>query len=174
MNEIATTGNLIADLNHSLEYWHKILKERYPSLSEWKKPEKTITQLRGTTAGSAQSSVNKVNFHYGIYKDNPKHFLNSTVPHELCHLACRIMYGTKPSSHGPEWTSIMRSIGCVPTPCHSYDVGKFKSTLTYRYVCKNTHLVDVDLKIHLQLQKERNMIARCPKCKNPLSFQGKA
>lgn len=82
--------------------------------------------LRGTTAGRAFYTQNRVAFNPILLDQNPEHFVQQTVGHEVAHLAAFVKHGGHIKPHGPEWSRIMWALRLPARRCHNYDV----STIT--------------------------------------------
>jgi SprT protein len=76
----------------------------------------------GRLAGQAvyQHNSYKVRFHPGLLQVHGDEFINQVVPHEVCHIACRVLYQRK-IGHGIEWKNMMRRLGLSPDRCHTYE-----------------------------------------------------
>ncbi len=120
---------------------------------------------RGTTAGTANYRTWTINLNPVLLVENTDKFIERTVPHELAHLICDLVYphahrptrGVKRDVHGQYWKDIMRTLG-VPsneiTRCHSYDVTNAKKkTSSYQYKCEGCgHVFTLGPKRHAKLQ----------------------
>lgn len=130
--------------------------------------------IRGTTAGTARPSTWELRFNPTLLVENLDDFIADTVPHEVAHLACDMIYpeahkGTitftyagrvrrgKREIHGPKWQSIMRVLGADPSRCHDYDTSnvpsKSGSKTTYEWSCNGC-----GKKFHLLQRKHDNAI----------------
>lgn len=94
--------------------------------------------LRGTCAGKANYVKWILQFHPKIASENWNDYINTTVPHEVAHLAVELVYphahhrGGKRSVHGYEWQSIMHTLGADPARCHSYNVANIGNRFHYK------------------------------------------
>lgn len=130
----------------------------------FRKPHVTF-DVRGTTGGKAFYNEWKVAFNPVLLAENTEHFLKSTVPHEVAHLATMLVYphalrrmpGKKRSPHGAEWASIMTALGAAPNRCHTYDVENARvrnvNRTTYEYVCECGQSFNLGPKRHAKLQR---------------------
>lgn len=94
-----------------------------------------VYQLRGSVAGTATFRSWTIDLNAALLMQNIDKFIESTVPHEMAHLACDKIYPeahqrqytgrgrfTKRQPHGAEWREIMQVMGVREiTRCHSYD-----------------------------------------------------
>lgn len=124
-----------------------------------------VYKKRGTTAGTANYRTWTINLNPVLLVENTDKFIERTVPHELAHLICDLVYphahrpgrGVKRDVHGQYWKDIMRTLG-VPsneiTRCHSYDVTNAKKkTSSYQYKCEGCgHVFTLGPKRHAKLQ----------------------
>lgn len=102
--------------------------------------------VRGTCGGLAKYRSWEVAFNPVLLMENVEDFLESTVPHEVAHLATELVYphahrrtfGTKRQPHGPHWASIMNLLGADAKRCHTYDTtnAKVKRSTSYEYKCQ--------------------------------------
>lgn len=110
----------------------------------FKKPLITFN-VRGTCGGKAYYNEWKVDFNATLAKDNLQTYLDDVVPHEVAHLATKIIYpealqrrmGQKRRPHGPEWASIMVALGADPKRTHNMDTteARVRTKVTYGYKC---------------------------------------
>lgn len=113
---------------------------------QFKKPAITF-DVRGTTGGKAYTTKWIVAFNSVLLSENGDAFIQSTVPHEVAHLATELIYphahrrgfGQKRSPHGREWASIMRALGADANRCHTFDTtnARVKKTTSFAYKCPN-------------------------------------
>jgi SprT protein len=68
--------------------------------------------------------------------NNQNEFVDTTVPHEVCHLIAHQVYGRNIQAHGNEWKYVMSKLGQEPTRCHSMKVEPARKLATYSYTCK--------------------------------------
>jgi SprT protein len=119
----------------------------------------------GVVAGLAYRNKNQIDLSPTLLRENGDKFINRTVPHEIAHLICFIVWpGT--SAHGPEWKGVMRRLGLEPSRCHSYDTTSVSNTRPrpYTYVCKcSEHKLTANL--HFKIQLGRNRFCRLCKAK---------
>lgn len=81
---------------------------------------------RGTCGGTADTSINELNFNAPLMLDNWDEYLNQVIPHEVAHLVKGAVYGTERKgelmrSHGTYWKRIMRTFGIEPDRTHKMD-----------------------------------------------------
>lgn len=118
---------------------------RASELCGFQQADVTISfDLRGRAAGMYR--VKKKLFHQDrTIRYNPTIFsmyfddnLENTVPHEVAHYACDIIYGLgtiKP--HGEEWKRVMQALGADPKVTADYDISGIqqRKLTTYPYRC---------------------------------------
>lgn len=122
---------------------------------------KVSFQRKGTIAAVANSHNWIVDFNPILLNENVEEFIASTVPHEVAHLACDVIYPEanvqgRRGAHGSRWQELMRLLGVEPKTRHNYDVSTSKcqrKSTKYRYTCtccnKN---IDVGPRRHATLQ----------------------
>ena len=105
-----------------------------------------VYKKRGTTAGTANYRTWTIDLNPVLLVENVDKFIERTVPHELAHLICDLVYphahrpgrGAKRDVHGSYWKDVMRTLG-VPhheiTRCHSYDVSNASTRTRIQYRC---------------------------------------
>lgn len=110
------------------------------------------------------------------YKDD---YIERTVVHELAHLGIHEVYtvdkGYRVDGHGPEWKSMMRSLGADPSRCHSFeaDEGIGRRKAKYAYQCSNCCAeIKVGPTVHKRLQQGELYKTRC--CKARVVMSGAA
>lgn len=130
--------------------------------------------VRGTCGGKARYGVWEVDFNPILLAENVDHYLSSTVPHEVAHLATELIYphahrggfGQKRRPHGHEWASIMRTLGADPDRCHTYDVSnaRVKKSTSHEYKCLCCgHKFTLGPKRHAKMKSNPNAFYH-PKC----------
>lgn len=128
--------------------------------------------VRGTKAGLAKSKTMSIHFNSVLAMENTETFIQTTVPHEVCHIAvwhwARYFRKPFPSDHGPLWKKMMTDVGANPKRNHSYDVSSVKrNTKTYEYTCLCETPIELSSIIHGRILKGR--VYRCRKCRQSLS-----
>ncbi len=121
-----------------------------------------VYKKRGTTAGTADTRTQTLDFNAGIFEQNVEDFLVRTVPHEMAHLIdaqmnpethVPVLKGYrrngrpiyKRSIHGFTWKRIMVLIGADPARCHSYDVSTVsRRSEKFVWIC-STHGTEMKL-----------------------------
>lgn len=96
--------------------------------------------LRGKVAG--RGGIGGLRFNLELAKRNLNDYVNDTVPHELCHYFCMMLFNsryTKP--HGHEWKTMMKRIGINPTRCHNMDISFMRDKLWKCCGCGREYLV---------------------------------
>lgn len=125
--------------------------------------------VRGTTGGLAKSASMTVHFNNKLLKENIEHFIETTVPHEVCHIGvyhlCHVNKRNYPKNgHGADWQIMMRTVGVNARKYHEYEVER-KEPVEYRYECGCPNGVIIPEKIHKKI-KDKVMV--CKKCNTKL------
>ncbi len=128
----------------------------YPSIS---------FDLRGVCAGKAYDQRNHIQLNAVLLIENTKRMCEETVPHEVAHLVTRHHFGPKQRPHGPEWQSVMHTLGVTPKRVHDMDVARARTGKTHAYACRcTTH--EIGSRMHAAIR--RGVVYRCRHCKTPL------
>lgn len=123
-------------------------------------------KLIGGNAGKAFCVKGHITLNGALLMQNGIQFIDRTVPHELAHIVCEVLYpeAHHPSSgnwgkipkrkiHGPRFQEIMGVLGADGSRCHSYVIAsnnKTKAKFVYEcIVCGRDYVVGP--KIHKQL-----------------------
>ena len=129
--------------------------------------------LRGRTSGMfcTQGSEQWIRYNAWIFA---KHFdasLAVTVPHEVAHYICHLLYGrqrTRPKPHGKEWRAIMAKFGVPANATCKLDISdlpqKRLRRFNYRCDCMTHQLTSI--RHRRILNKQRRYF--CPKCNTEL------
>ena len=123
---------------------------------------------RGTTGGTANCSLNELNFNAGLMVDNWDEYLNQIIPHEVAHLVKGAVYGTERKgelmrSHGTYWQRIMCQFGIEPDRSHSMDISKVqqpKRKFVYECECCSVEFVLSSVK-HNRIERSRSRFQHC-------------
>lgn len=87
-------------------------------------------------AGLAYCTSIKIELNADLFLENLESFFVSTIPHEVAHIIATKVFPDAKQNHGPEWKSVMRSLGYVPTARHSFaPTATMKSNSLFRYTC---------------------------------------
>lgn len=86
--------------------------------------------VKNTDGGLAYHQLWLIRLNLILCFENEKHFIDTTVPHEVAHLIARAVYndkvlaetGKKMRPHGKEWKEVMGLFELAPKVTHSYDV----------------------------------------------------
>ena len=110
----------------------------------FKKPTVSFN-VRGTTGGYAKYASWEVDFNPVLLLENLDTYLIDVIPHEVAHLAAKLIYpqtlvrsfGKKRSPHGSEWASIMTVLGADPKRTHKMNTAnaKVRTMAKYEYKC---------------------------------------
>lgn len=127
---IALQQAVMRRLRHDLARANLILKTDYPE------PSINYRQ-RGTTAGSAYSSLWEIRLNATLLCENGQKFIDEVLPHELAHLLVHRYFG-KADPHGKEWQYMMEQVLNVSASrTHHFDTASVQGkTFTYRCQCQ--------------------------------------
>jgi len=107
------------------EATHACIDEAGRLLSHRFRTIPVLFDLRGRAAGMYRVHGCKREIRYNpwlfarYYEDN----LNNTVPHEVAHYVCDVLYGIRRiKPHGPEWRAVMTALGAVPEVTGRYEL----------------------------------------------------
>ena len=125
--------------------------------------------VKGTTGGLAKSASMTIHFNDKLLKENIENFIDTTVPHEVCHIAvyhlCQVEKRAYPKNgHGADWQIMMRVTGVNARKYHQYAV-EVKEPIEYKYECGCPSGLIIPEKIHKKI-KDKAMV--CKKCKKQL------
>lgn len=81
--------------------------------------EVIIKRINGRIAGQAFLSADRIHISEDYLRDCTDDVIATTVPHEVCHLYVNKYFPRAKQHHGPEFRSLMRSIGCEGSTYHS-------------------------------------------------------
>lgn len=129
---------------------------------------KVCFDLRGTTAGVAYPTLNKLNFNIPLAVENESDFLERTCKHEVSHLIAPIYFNKPVKAHGYEWKYIMVNVfGLFPHRCHAYSVSNHvcRKTKLHIYKCSCCHGVKVGAKHHKIIQTDAARVISCRTCR---------
>ena len=121
MNVTASVKKMVED---RIAVVHETVKEFYGREFA---PVNVTYDLRGRTAGTAQSNTRHVRLNAVLLMENQTEFVADTVGHELAHIFDKDLNGYRTKSngkrdiHGYGWKNVMRAIGQDPARCHSFD-----------------------------------------------------
>lgn len=126
---------------------------------------KVLFSRRGTIAAVANSANWLVDFNPILLNENTEEFVAKTVPHEVAHLACDILFPHRTCNdsgrrdvHGTHWQEVMTLLGVQPERCHHYDVTNSKihrKVTKHRYTCNCcSKPIDVGPRRHATLQAD--------------------
>ena len=92
-------------------------------------------------------------------------FMN-TVIHEIAHLVTDKVAPLAKQAHGPEFKSIMRALGGIPSTYHSYDVEPTKRRTVTR------HVATCGCQEHLLTPQASKKAWKCKKCNVNITLTG--
>jgi SprT protein len=116
---------------------------------------------------------NYVSFNEILALENGSVFKN-TIAHELAHLVTFQIYPDRKQNHGPEFRSVMQTLGYSPSTYHTYDISSVASKrikIRYEYVCRECgkHM-EVATPTHTKISSKGGYVC---KCGGHISFTGK-
>jgi SprT protein len=151
--------------------------ERAVNLYQFKQSKELLKQieirfdLKGRTSG--MFCVNGrhwwIRYNPWIFTSHYQESISQTIPHEVAHYICYLLYGSKPRPHGREWQKIMQDFGVPAQATCKLNLESVpqKRLKRYRYQCR--------CQIHELTSIRHNRIVRghqqyvCTKCKQPLT-----
>ena len=117
--------------------------------------------LRGTAAGQAQLQNAVLRFNSQMLAEYGGEFIDSTVPHEVAHLAVYRIFGRRARPHGQEWRQLMLQLGASPERCHQYRVQPTRRLKRFIYRCScRLHRV-TSIRHHRAQRGTRYVCTRC-------------
>lgn len=112
--------------------------------------------LRGRAAGmyTHRDGQRTIRFNPWLFANFYDDNLQNTVPHEVAHYLCDVIYGLRcVRPHGKEWRTIMSLLGAEPSTRHHYDLQgvpvRRHRRITYRCGCRQHTL---SLQRHRRIQ----------------------
>lgn len=147
--------------------------------SEYKKDKiEIVFNMVGTTSGQCCYDVDyhsvKLRFHPIIMAENFDKYLESTVPHEVCHHIDNIMGKGRGTHHGHGWQLAMRTLGYVPNRCHSYSTKNVtrggQRRWEYKCSCSTYNISTVR---HNRSERYGGGYYSCRKCRTHIKWTGK-
>lgn len=135
---------------------------------------KILFDLTGRTAGMyrLKDRIRSIRYNPYIFAKYYKDNLNNTVPHEVAHYVCDLVYGSKRiRPHGSEWKSLMRAFNVEPQVTANYDLTGIPTRqyqrFDYQCQCRTHQLTTVR---HKWIQSNSRRYY-CKFCKEPLSLK---
>jgi SprT protein len=137
------------------------------------RPVPVLFDLKGRAAGMyvVQNRHRCIRYNPWLFARYFEESLVSTVPHEVAHCVCDILYGLaniKP--HGVEWQQVMRSLGAEPRATGRYDLAGIpvRRQQRFAYQC-DCMLHQLSASRHYRIQRG-NTVYSCRGCGQPLSI----
>lgn len=157
---IALQQAVMRRLRQDLAQANHILNTNYPE-------PKVSYQQRGTTAGSAYSSLWEIRLNAMLLAENGQAFIDEVVPHELAHLLVYRQFG-RVAPHGKEWRYMMEHVLNVSARrTHHFDTASVQGkTFPYRCKCQQ-HLLTT--RRHNRIKKGETEY-RCKQCREILEL----
>ena len=128
---------------------------------------------KSSVAGKAFYQLHKLQFNEILALENGQEFM-TTVAHEIAHLITHQAYPAAKQHHGPEFRSVMKTIGYDPRTYHTYNVDSVTTKRVktrYEYMCRVcAKTYEVAKPTHAKIQAGSSH--HCT-CKGPIFFTGK-
>jgi SprT protein len=86
-------------------------------------------------AGQVQFRPRRLRYNLAIAAREPDSFLSTTIPHEVAHIVCHLLYGRRVRPHGPEWRAMCLALGGTGERCHRFDAQPARMVARYDYAC---------------------------------------
>ena len=128
-----------------------------------------LFDLRGTCAGQAFPTLNKIRYNLQIAEKNEMAFFADTIFHEVSHIIAPLYYHCR-CGHNREWRSIMRNVfGVEPTRCHNMNTEgcRARRTKSHIYACVCGKELKVGTHLHNIIQRNGHVIHKT--CKLTIS-----
>ena len=119
-----------------------------------------VFDLRGTCAGQAFPTLNKIRYNIQIAEKNEKEFLERTTAHEASHCIAPLYFHCR-TGHNREWRYIMETVlGVTASRCHSYNVEgcRARRTKSHVYACVCGKELKVGTHLHNIIQRNGHVI----------------
>ena len=78
-----------------------------------------LADLKSGVAGDANFYFKRVRISKDYLKEHTKEILDTTVPHEVCHIYVAKYFPFAKQAHGPEFRRMMAKLGCDGSTRHS-------------------------------------------------------
>lgn len=101
-------------------------------------PNVIIEKLPSGTAGLAYIRENLIKLDEDYFRENQDKIIFDTIPHEIAHFIVHTYYKNAKQNHGPEFRSVMRSIGLSGSTYHTMErpAGREKNNVKrYELAC---------------------------------------
>lgn len=133
---------------------------RRPSVS-WRKS--------GKNAGTANLTINKINFNPVLFSHNRQAYFDEVIPHEVSHIITFQVYG-RVSPHGKHWQWVMHNLFDAPArTTHSFDLTPLGlKEYIYRCQCGD---VNLSVRRHNKVMRQKQQYL-CRRCKSVLAYTG--
>lgn len=120
----------------------------------------------GQCAGKYNRKDNVLTFDPLYLQNHTEVYLNTTVPHEVCHMVQWLKY-TEQKHHGPIWKSLMHQVGVSSNRTTSaYEIILLRKAKTITFTCEcMAHQLTVSRAAKVQDKKIR---VRCKSCRGIL------
>lgn len=94
-----------------------------------------VYKRMGSCCGKYNRPKNILFFDPLYLQNHTEHYLNTTVPHEVCHLVQWLKY-TEAKSHGPIWKRLMHSVGLDGDRCNTnYNIVPLRRVKRVAFEC---------------------------------------
>jgi len=101
-------------------------------------PRVVIEKLKGGAAGVAHIRDNLIKIDEDYFRENQNNIIFDTIPHEIAHFIVHAYYKNAKQNHGPEFRSVMQSIGLSGSTYHTMErpAGREKNNVKrYELAC---------------------------------------
>ncbi|MDM7860590.1 SprT family zinc-dependent metalloprotease [Alteromonas sp. ASW11-36] len=131
------------------------------------KPPTLGFRAAGRNGGSAHLHKNHINLNRLFLVENPQHYMEQVLPHEIAHIVVHQLYGrVKP--HGIEWQTVMQEVfKCPPQVTHHMQSSLVTST-TFPYQC-SCGTVELTVRRHNKVMRQKQKY-QCRRCGEVLRF----
>jgi predicted SprT family Zn-dependent metalloprotease len=118
-------------------------------------------------AGLAYRRQVRIDLNAQMFIANEEEFMARTIPHEFAHLVNFILNPKAKQAHGPEFRSILATMGASHKRGHAYDWSVATPGQSYKYACACAEVRYLGRIVHKRLQSEPRT---CPSCKKKMIF----
>lgn len=124
----------------------------------------------GKNAGTANLTVNKINFNPVLFTHNRQAYFDEVIPHEVSHVVVYQIYG-RVSPHGKQWQWVMHNLfGAPARTTHNFDLAPL-GLKQYVYQCQCGEM-NLSVRRHNKVVRQKQQYL-CRGCRAVLTFTGK-
>ena len=129
-------------------------------------------RVRHSNRPFSRSHKREIRYNSFIFSKYFADNFSNTIPHEVAHYVCDIVYGLKNvKPHGKEWKGVMHLFGADPSVTADYDLSgiplKKQNLFTYRCACREHQLSSIR---HNKINKKRCQYL-CNYCKQVIQYK---